>query len=277
MAVVNPTGKVQSLASISGFLIDCLISDNHTYASEVTKFPVESGSTISDNIRNEPLVVVMECLVSNTPIGNLVTLRNGGRTRLEALADPLNTAGISRDPVQTAYNLILAIRAARQPVVIKTSLDTFANMALQNVSIPRESGRGDDLKFTATFQQIEIVVNRRTRRVAIVGAKAKTTFVVSESTVQRIAIVSQVVPPALAAFGFAPNTVPGQAGLFVYKAQSTSLANNADIDRARAKDQNLGQRVTVSPAEKLEPGDSFVTNIERLPPGSTFVSDIERL
>ncbi len=45
-------------------------------------------------------------------------------------------------------------------------------MALQSLSIPRESGRGDELKFTAVFKQIEFVTNVRDTRVAIVGAKS---------------------------------------------------------------------------------------------------------
>lgn len=136
-------------------VIDCLISDNHNYDAEVTDFPVESGSTISDNIRNKPLVVTMECIVTNSPIGQAVNFREPGSV-----------------PADTAYAAMLKIRDKRQPVTIRTSLSTFRNMALQNLTIPRESGRGDELRFTATFKQIEIVVNRRDKRVAIVGAKS---------------------------------------------------------------------------------------------------------
>jgi len=136
------------------FLIDCLLSDNHTFDSDVTEFPVESGATISDNIRNKPLVVAMECLISNTPIGELATLR-----------DTIS------DPSDTAYELMIKIRTDRLPVTIRTSLRTYENMALQSLSIPRASGRGDELKFTATFKQIELVTNKRDKRVAIPGAR----------------------------------------------------------------------------------------------------------
>jgi len=136
-------------------VIDCLISDNHSFEAEVTDFPVESGSTISDNIRNKPLVVTMECLVSNTPIGQVVQFRDK-----------------NEDPVDTAYNAMIKIRNARKPVSIRTSLKTYKNMALQSLSVPRSSDRGDELRFTATWKQIETVTNRRDTRVAIVGAKS---------------------------------------------------------------------------------------------------------
>lgn len=135
-------------------VIDCLISDNHSFESEVTDFPVESGSTISDNIRNKPLVVTMDCLVSNTPIGQVVTFRDK-----------------SENPADTAYNALLKIRGARKPVTIRTSLKTYKSMALQSLSVPRESGRGDELRFTAVWKQIETVINRRDTRVSVVGAK----------------------------------------------------------------------------------------------------------
>lgn len=159
--MAEPSSKDLVLAVIGGttpgedLVIDCLLSDNHNFDSEVTEFPVESGATISDNIRNKPLVVTMDCLVSNTPIGLVATLRDE------------NTV-----PADTAYAALLRVRDARKPVTIGTSLSTYRNMALQNLTIPRESGRGDELRFTVTWKQIETIVNRRDKRVAIVGAKS---------------------------------------------------------------------------------------------------------
>ncbi len=215
----------KQLAMIDDFLIDCLLSDSHTFAAEVTKFPVESGGVISDNIRNEPLVVVMDCLISNTPIGQLVAIR-----------DKVN------EPADAAYDVLLKIRADRRPVTIRTSLRTYDTMALQNLSIPRASGRGDELRFTATWQQIEIVVNRRGTRVAIPGAKAA--FVFSATTVQQQIAFEKLAPAELASFGFGPNTKVGQVQFSIAKVQAAQLANSAELDRINAGKQNLGQRVT---------------------------------
>ncbi len=152
----HPLASIQGFGQDKPFFIDCLLSDSHTFDSDVTEFPVESGSTISDNIRNKPLVVTMECVVTNSPIGQLVSLR-----------DKVS------DPADSAYDLLLKIRSDRQLVTITTSLRTYIDMALQGLTIPRESGRGDELKFTATFKQVELVTNRREKRVAIVGAQSK--------------------------------------------------------------------------------------------------------
>ncbi len=134
---------------IDGFFIDCSLNESHSFESDVTEYPVESGSNIVDNIRPLPIVVEMECLVTDTPIGPIITKR------------PLES------PVQSAYDLLMRIRDRREPVTIQTSLRTYENMALKGLSIPRSSGGASALHFTATFHQIQIVENLRTIRVSI--------------------------------------------------------------------------------------------------------------
>ncbi len=163
--MATPQEQPLVLAAIDDFLLDCLLSDSHAYEADVTEFPVESGSTISDNIRNKPLVVTMDCLVTNTPLGLL------DFTAPRPLNSPPRSNTRGDKPAINAYALMLKIRADRQPVTIRTSLSTYKDMALKSLTIPRESGRGDDLRFTAVFTQIELVTNKREKRVAIVGAK----------------------------------------------------------------------------------------------------------
>jgi hypothetical protein len=76
-------------------------------------------------------------------------------------------------PSDDAYEVLLRIRNRREPVTIRTSLRTFNNMVLKNLTIPRAPGRGDELKFTATFQQIQAVENIRSIRVSPPNATGK--------------------------------------------------------------------------------------------------------
>jgi hypothetical protein len=154
----------QQLVAIDDFLIDCSLSENHTFDSDVTEYPVESGSNVTDNIRPLPLVVEMECLVSNSPIGPITSTRSlvRGEGDDQALSSPVNDA----------YDLLQVIREQRKPVTIRTSLRTFENMALKSLSIPRGPAL-DELRFTATFIQIQTVENRRTIRVSTPTATGK--------------------------------------------------------------------------------------------------------
>lgn len=148
--------KVPDLAVIDGFVVDCLISDTHNFPSEVTDFEVESGSTISDNIRNKPIVVTMDVLVSDTPIGAARNFRHG---------DPTTSS-------DDCYDVLIKMRDARDVVSISTSLRTYDNMACESLSIPRSSEYGDgSLRFTATFKQITFKNVDRETRVAIPGAQ----------------------------------------------------------------------------------------------------------
>lgn len=143
---------------IDDFLIDCSLSESHSFDSDVTEFPVESGSNISDNIRPLPIVVDIEGFVSNTPIGLM---------RDERVIT-------SQKPVETCYELLQAIRDEREPVTIQTSLRTYDNMALTRLNIPRGPGGADGLRFTASFKQIQYVTNVRTIRVSVPIAQGGT-------------------------------------------------------------------------------------------------------
>ena len=152
-------------ALIDDYPIDCLVSDTHDFESDVTEFPTESGSDIADNIRNKPLRVTMECLVSNTPIGTL-----DSQTSNSVIA---RSSGVF--PADDAYKRMVVIRDAKALVTISTSLDVYENMAMESLSIPRTAGGGDYLHFTIKWVQVTTVENVRTVRVSTPIAQGNST------------------------------------------------------------------------------------------------------
>ena len=48
------------MITIAGFVIDAALRETHTYESEVTEYPVESGAMITDNIRPRPITIEIE-------------------------------------------------------------------------------------------------------------------------------------------------------------------------------------------------------------------------
>lgn len=147
---------------INGYPIDLALSEDHAFESEVTEYPVESGADVSDNIRNRPLEITLEGVVSDTPIGAIAL-------------DPTRKLEIGApSPSRDAYARIIDIRAAREPVILETSLGKFESMALVSLGIPRDRATGKALKFTVKFRQIEIKKNARTTvRVAVPNADGK--------------------------------------------------------------------------------------------------------
>lgn len=150
---------------IDGFEIDAAAQEEHSFDSEVTEYPVEKGADIADHVRSRPIVVTIEGIVSDTPLGSL------RERRITEFGDPL----VAGDVSEGMFAKLQKIRDAREPVTIVTSLRKYDNMVLQSISIPRDATTGDALRFRAQFIQIVLVTNARTViRTAEPGGKKKT-------------------------------------------------------------------------------------------------------
>lgn len=145
------------LSVINGYEVDVFTSEDHSHPAEVTEYPVEDGADVSDHIRSKPITITVEGFVSNTPIGRMAELRDSGAV-----------------PGNECYQRFIDIRDAGEPVTLITSLGTFTNMALEDVSVPRDSDDGNGLRFTARFKQIKLAKNERsTIRVEVPRAQKK--------------------------------------------------------------------------------------------------------
>ncbi len=142
------------MVTIDGFIIDATLTESHNFESDVTSYPTESGSVITDNIRPRPVTVQIDGIVSDTPIGTVATARAN-----ESTATGTNFEFL---PSDAALAKLLEIRDRREPITIETSLKRFESMALTQLEIPRDAETGNALRFSATFQQIVIVTNNRT-------------------------------------------------------------------------------------------------------------------
>lgn len=149
---------------IDGFEIDAVVREDLTLDSDITDYPVEEGSDNSDHIRHLPPVLVLECIVSDTPFGPLADRRVAAG--LSALA------GLK--PSSDAYSHLKNIRANRQAVTVETAFETYRNMGLRTISIPRSSQDGKSLRFQAVFKKIvSTVVERDIVLVSMPRAKKK--------------------------------------------------------------------------------------------------------
>jgi hypothetical protein len=132
------------MITIAGYIVDATISEDHMFDAEVTDHPVEQGANVADNGRLHPFDVVLDCIVSDTPIGTVALLRDDGSVP-------------SADTFTFMYNLW----TARQPVSISDSLATFDSVVLKSLTIPRSAKEGGALHFKAGFKQVIIVTNSR--------------------------------------------------------------------------------------------------------------------
>ena len=138
------------MVKIGVFLIDASIRESHTFASELTAHPVEEGADVTDHVRTLPITLTIDGIVSDTPIGAAAVQR--------ANESPLGGEFL---PSRDALAYLRGVRLQREPVTVETSLSTYENMVLTSLQVPQDARTGDSLRFTASFQQIEIVRTER--------------------------------------------------------------------------------------------------------------------
>lgn len=134
--------------------LDCAISESHQAGQDVTDHPVEEGSPITDHARKRPDVVTIEGLVTDTPVG--LTQRQRAAQSL-GLVDSEEAPGYA----QAAYDQLRELLAGKIFTVV-TSLRTYDDMVLTDLTVPRDRSIGHALRFSATLKQIKLVKNKIT-------------------------------------------------------------------------------------------------------------------
>ena len=117
---------------VGNVVFDTVIMEDHRFNSRVTHYPVETGTIVSDHIINEPDVVVLQGLVSDTPL-NILALFNRS--------------------IQ-AFNQLVELQQRREVVTVVTGLKVYPGMAITSMNVPRTIKTGQSLTFTIQLQRI---------------------------------------------------------------------------------------------------------------------------
>lgn len=154
----------KSPGKIGNLELDAMISERQRFSNDVTNFPIESGSSISDHVIQAPEEVEIEGFVTNTPIEFLSGLRSGSEDRvLNAYLMLLDMAGYKYPGKAYRFNELEVIaedeqyRPEYKLVDILTGLRLYTDMVLVDLTIPRDAKTGDTIHFTATFRKVTSV------------------------------------------------------------------------------------------------------------------------
>lgn len=125
-------------SSVGTVAFDTMVTEEHSFTSRVTYFPVEAGPNstliLSDHIINQPDVVTLSGLITDTPLNILA---------------PFNRS-------VAAFNQLIQIHERKQIVDVVTGIRVYKNMAITNLDVPRNIRTGQTLTFNITLQQILI-------------------------------------------------------------------------------------------------------------------------
>lgn len=138
---------------VGSLTLDLILNEDHSLPSTVSSHPVETGGTISDNLRAELRSGTLRGLVTNHSIHDDDTKyipNQSTEDRLEAAKKVVQT----NRPLE-AWKILKQLWKAEQLVTIVTCLETYENVAITNVSTGRDENSGEALEFTVTFQEIK--------------------------------------------------------------------------------------------------------------------------
>lgn len=112
--------------SIGAVPIDVVISEKHTSSLEVAEHPIEGGGLISDHAWRKPRKVTIE-------------------------------GAIASMPAMSAWEALLAVQEAREPIDIVTGLKLYDSMVIKELTAERDQKTSRILSFTAELQEVIIV------------------------------------------------------------------------------------------------------------------------
>lgn len=139
-------------------------------AAEVTEFPVESGSAITDHIRPLNGTLALEGVISNTPLVVPSTQMQGitaapGAVTLvggdgKARATMLQWSGVF-DRKKVCDGILAGLVNSATPVMVTTPLRTTENIAITRYKVEETSDTGDALSFAMDFKRLHIATTAR--------------------------------------------------------------------------------------------------------------------
>lgn len=145
---------LETVGAYAGIMLDCTLSEEHSYQADVTENPVEDGSTIADHVNLKPFTLKIDGLVSDSPLG--FSIIGDVQNIVSSITQIFGTQSRSRD----AFEALVTLYKNRIPFTVLTNLKRYENMVISEANFPytKDTGQALDLKMTLT--QISIVKSK---------------------------------------------------------------------------------------------------------------------
>lgn len=139
--------------TLGGVALDAVLEEYHTNDMLVTKNPVEYGADVTDHAIVQPKRLNLRAVVSDTPLGTAslgVIIDNASNLFGSSTSD-------SQTRSTTAYNALLALQAAREPIDVQTKLRLYRNMLITNITVGQDKDTSREVQLDITLEEIVIV------------------------------------------------------------------------------------------------------------------------
>ncbi len=124
--------------TVGDVTLDAALSFSETLSATVTDHPIETGGFVTDHTIELPMCIKVDGIFTEDPID-----------REHEPAGPTSNIDLLREAKKT-----------REPCTISNDTDSYQNMVLETLEIPRDGQTGAAVKFTATFKEVRFVASR---------------------------------------------------------------------------------------------------------------------
>jgi hypothetical protein len=169
MGLLTPTTSKTQFIPNNGstvLTLDVCEDETHSRQATATKFPVENGQNVSDDIILEPFDLKITGVISDTPLSIIQSLVTAGVSHFlppvgvvaagAAYAIGSALSGTKSPSVQ-AYAQLLMLQGQKLPMSVLTTLRLYKNMWITSISVPRSAKNGNWLVFDIGFSQLILV------------------------------------------------------------------------------------------------------------------------
>ena len=136
--------------SIGTIELDAVTTETHGAEVEITDFPIETGSSITDHVRRKPLTLSMTVVLSD-------------------ITDSGPVPGRSVD----LCNQLYLMQSDAKVLSVYTPAKTYDSMLIQSIGVPRDNKSGCGLTLNVALKQVSLVQNRQTKKVNSRTARAQ--------------------------------------------------------------------------------------------------------
>ena len=144
---------IRTNRDLGGIILDAVISESTVSNVRVTRNPIELGADINDHAIIEPKEYNLEAVVSDSPLFGV-----GSGTLITDSGFFGSSSTDSKTRSQAAYDALIAIQEAREPIDLQTGLKQYSNMLLSNITVNQDKDTSNAIFFTAKL--IEVIIAR---------------------------------------------------------------------------------------------------------------------
>ena len=129
--------------SMGAIELDASLSETHSSEVEVTEHPVETGSNVAEHIRPKAQTLRVEGIITDGPLASMPIVDG----------KPTPIAGRAKD----ALARLRQMKDSGEVVTVVTGLDTYRDLVITGVEVPRDTKSLDAVRLTVSFKQVRQV------------------------------------------------------------------------------------------------------------------------